>query len=327
MNASVQFKTHSSSSGANKNTHILRNSEAYKNPNIITLFQQDKKFTKPKKEKPAKAVLKNEKERKSELKKINSAISVYTKRIEAITPPEDEEKQKRIFKMQEKLKELFEKREELKQAKEVPETRGRKQEHYYVEFEISLTNSNEYKDNIDFVATFEKLQNKLLNTKLFDGLELITNVIHLDQYSVHSHAMFKIPDGQTWNKHLKQFHEDGRKVYKALAKVWHSLAKSEVKKEFGIELEDLQSGKRYKSLRELKKEKPVQNLEKVEKINSRANMSEISTHLKGLVERVEQTREQTKSLFSKSKTSEAQERSVTSDSEQEQSQSNKRKNR
>ena len=327
MNASVQFKTHSSSSGANKNTHILRNSKAYKNPNIITLFQQDKKFTKPKKEKPAKAVLKNEKERKSELKKINSAISVYTKRIEAITPPDDEEKQKRILKMQEKLKELFEKREELKQAKEVPETRGRKQEHHYVEFEISLTNSNEYRDNIDFVATFEKLQNKLLNKKLFDGLELITNVIHLDQYSVHSHALFKIPDGQTWNKHLKQFDKDGRKVYKALAKIWHSLAKDEIKKEFGIELEDLQSGKRYKSLRELKKEKPVQNLEKVEKINSRANMSEIPTHLKGLVERVEQTREQTKSLFSKSKTSEAQERSVTSDSEQEQSQSNKRKNR
>lgn len=209
----------------------------------------------------------------------------------------------------------------------MPETRGKKQKIHFVEFELSITMSNEWKENKEFVKTFQNLQTQFLKNKFFAELELELNVVHLDQFSLHSHAMFKLPDGKTFDTHLREVNKDGRIAYEILNRAWHNTVEKELKAKFGIEIEEMQSGKRYKSLRDFKKQNPVQNLEKVEKINSRANMSAIPTHLKGLVERVEQTREQTKSLFSKSKTSEAQERSVTSDSEQEQSQSNKRKNR
>ena len=46
MNTSVQIKTHSTTSAKNKNTHILRNSEAYKNPNILVIQKNDIAFKK-----------------------------------------------------------------------------------------------------------------------------------------------------------------------------------------------------------------------------------------------------------------------------------------
>jgi len=71
LNTSVQIKTHSTTSAKNKNTHILRNSEAYKNPNIIVLEKNDNAFKKEK-EIIQKDILKQEEIRKYELKKINN---------------------------------------------------------------------------------------------------------------------------------------------------------------------------------------------------------------------------------------------------------------
>jgi hypothetical protein len=306
VNASIQIKTHSVSSAANKNTHILRNSEAYENPNIIILAQPQNRFSKPTKEKPKRAVLKNEEERKKELNRVNAAISVYTKRIEAIIP-DDEGKRKRIQRLEQKRRELLKKREELKQQKQVEEARGRKQEHYYVEFIFSITDSSEYRNNDEFVDAFIELQNRFLNIKFCEDLEIWTNAIHLDQFSVHSHVMFKIPEGQTWKKHLQKFEKkDGRVVYKALGKHWHNLAKNKLSEQFGIELENQTSGKRYISLRNYKKQNPVQILEKEEKINSRPDMSGISPSLRSLLERAIETNEKVNShLNSKSTQSES----------------------
>lgn len=277
MNASIQIKTHSVSSARNKNTHILRNSEAYENPRIIILLQNDNtRFSKPTKAKPERAVLQNEENRKNELKKVNSAIAVYTKRIEAILPDDDdEEKRKRLQKLEEKKRELLKKREELKEAKEVAETRGKKQKHHYIEFVFSITNSNAYLEDDEFVELFQELQTEFLkNNNVFKGLEMETNAIHLDQYSVHSHALFKLPEGITWKKYLAQFDVvDGREAYRQLAKVWHSYVKTSLFKNFGITLENQESGKRYISLKSFKKQNPIPNIEKSEKINSSEDMS------------------------------------------------------
>lgn len=295
MNASVQIKTHSSTSARNKNTHILRNSEAYENPRIIVLYQNDlRNFQKPEKQKPEMAVLKNEDERKKELNTVNSNIRTYQKRIEAIIP-DDEQKRKRILKMEEKLRELLKKREELKQAKEVTETRGKKQKHHYIEFVMSITNSNEYLQDEEFVEVFQELQIEFLKNNLFQELELETNAIHLDQYSVHSHALFKLPNGVTWKKYLAQFDgKDGREIYKQISKAWHSLVKNALFQRFGITLENQTSGQRYKSLRNYKKQNPVQILKKEEKIVSEPNMSDlegVSPYLIEMMRRAEANHE------------------------------------
>ena len=80
MNTSVQIKTHSTTSAKNKNTHILRNSEAYKNPDILVIQKNDIAFKKEK-EILQKEILKQEENRKYELKKINSSINTYKKRF------------------------------------------------------------------------------------------------------------------------------------------------------------------------------------------------------------------------------------------------------
>lgn len=330
MNASIQIKTHSVSSARNKNTHILRNSTSYENPRIIVLVQNDlRNFQKPEKAKPTKAVMKNEAERKKELKKVNSAIAVYTKRIEAINP-EDEEKRKRIQKLEEKRRELLKKREELKQAKEVEETRGKKQKHHYIEFEMSLTNSNEYLQDDEFVELFKELQTQFLKNNLFQELQLETNVVHLDQFSLHSHAIFKLPEGKTWKKHLAQFNgKDGREIYKQISKAWHGFVKKALFDRFGIELEPMQSGKRYKSLRSFKKENPVQILEKVEKINSSEDMSGLDGNIVNAYKSALRIQEQLNlSSLSKSKSTQSESYSNQQDTEaQESSTSSHRRRR
>ena len=388
MNTSIQMRKQKTHKAVNKKLYNLRDKanqilerERLKiDKNIIVVFDKKRPLTSPKAKEQPKKIQKSEAERKSELKKINSAISVYENRIDALLSEDekdelkkrkeqikalrkqaekalrseerkavkeiikDEEKSletvrngfiqsipqaltSRVLKMQEKLKELFKKREDFKEAKEVPETRGKKQKIHFVEFEISITMSNEWKENKEFVKTFQDLQTQFLKNKFFAELELELNVIHLDQYSVHSHAMFKLPEGKTFDTHLREVNKDGRIAYEILNRAWHNTVEKELKAKFGIEIEEMQSGKHYISLRDFKKQNPVQILEKEEKINPRANMSEIPTHLKGLVERTKQNREKINSLSKKEKTSEASERSDTSDSEQTESQNNRRKNR
>lgn len=388
MNTSIQTRKQKTHKASNKKLYNLRDKadqilerERLKiDKNIIVVFDRQRPLSAPKAKELPKKIQKSEAERKSELKKINSAISVYENRIDVLLPKDeqdhikkkkeylkslrkqaekalrseerktikeiikDEEKSlntarnefiqsipqaltSRVLKMEEKLKELFKKREELKEAKEVPETRGKKQKIHFVEFELSITMSNEWKNNKEFVKTFQELQTQFLKNKFFADLELELNVVHLDQFSLHSHAMFKLPEGKTFDAHLREVNRDGRKAYEILNRAWHTAVEKELKAKFGIELDEMESGKRYISLRDFKKQNPVQILEKEEKINPTQDMSEISTHLRDIVKRAEQTKEKINSLFKKEKTSEASERSNTSDSEQTESQSNRRNRR
>lgn len=245
MNTSVQVKTHTSSSAKNKNVHNLREGEHYENINILILKEPKEQFSKSKKVQN-KIVKVKDSERQKELKRVNSSIGTYQKRVAKLDEDLDKE---RILKMQEKIKELIEKRELLKSQK-VDETRGRKKEKTHVEFELCLTGVPP--ENKNEIEAFTEVQSAFLTSSFFKGLELVSNAVHLDQSSVHSHAIFKIPENTTWKKYLKQFGEDGREIYKMIQNGWHALCKQRLEPILGKEFEPQQSAQKYDSLRNFK---------------------------------------------------------------------------
>ena len=261
MNTSVQIKTHSTTSAKNKNTHILRNSEAYKNPNILVIQKNDIAFKKEK-EILQKEILQQEENRKYELKKINSSINTYKKRLELAA----DEKQKE--KLEKKLNEYLEKREELKENKssEVKETRGRKKEKHFVELEFSLTKSNSYKNKEEIQQALISSQNKTIkHFKMFDDMQVVTNVMHKDQHSLHTHLLFKLPKNKTFDTLLKseiveRGLETGRNVYKAIQDFFNGTVREKLK-DFNIEIGTHETGKSYSGLRKYKENNPLDILQ------------------------------------------------------------------
>lgn len=261
MNTSVQIKTHSTTSAKNKNTHILRNSEAYKNPDILVIQKNDIAFKKEK-EILQKEILKQEENRKYELKKINSSINTYKKRLELAT----DEKQKE--KLEKKLNEYLEKREELKENKssEVKETRGRKKEKHFVELEFSLTRSNSYKNKEEIQQALISSQNETIkNFKMFDKMEVVTNVMHKDQYSLHTHMLFKLPKNKTFDTLLKseileRGLKTGKNVYKAIQDFFNGTVREKLK-EYNLEIGTHETGKSYSGLRKYKENNPLDILQ------------------------------------------------------------------
>jgi len=261
LNTSVQIKTHSTTSAKNKNTHILRNSEAYKNPNILVIQKNDIAFKKEK-EILQKEILKQEENRKYELKKINSSINTYKKRLELAT----DEKQKE--KLEKKLNEYLEKREELKENKssEVKETRGRKKEKHFVELEFSLTRSNSYKNKEEIQQALISSQNKTIkHFKMFDDMQVVTNVMHKDQYSLHTHMLFKLPKNKTFDTLLKseileRGLKTGKNVYKAIQDFFNGTVREKLK-EYNLEIRTHETGKSYSGLRKYKENNPLDILQ------------------------------------------------------------------
>ena len=261
MNTSVQIKTHSTTSAKNKNTHILRKSEAYKNPDILVIQKNDIAFKKEK-EILQKEILKQEENRKYELKKINSSINTYKKRLELAT----DEKQKE--KLEKKLNEYLEKREDLKQNKssELKETRGRKKEKNFVELEFSLTRSNSYKNKEEIQQALISSQNKTIkHFKMFDDMQVVTNVMHKDQHSLHTHMLFKLPKNKTFDTLLKseiveRGLETGRNVYKAIQDFFNRTVREKLK-EYNLEIGTHETGKSYSGLRKYKENNPLDILQ------------------------------------------------------------------
>ena len=261
MNTSVQIKTHSTTSAKNKNTHILRNSEAYKNPNILVIQKNDIAFKKEK-EILQKEILKQEENRKYELKKINSSINTYKKRLELAA----DEKQKE--KLEKKLNEYLEKREELKENKssEVKETRGRKKEKHFVELEFSLTKSNSYKNRDEIQQALISSQNETIkHFKMFDDMQVVTNVMHKDQHSLHTHLLFKLPKNKTFDTLLKseileRGLKTGKNVYKAIQDFFNGTVREKLK-EYNLEIGTHETGKSYSGLRKYKENNPLDILQ------------------------------------------------------------------
>ena len=239
----------------------MRNSEAYKNPDILVIQKNDIAFKKEK-EILQKEILKQEENRKYELKKINSSINTYKKRLELAT----DEKQKE--KLEKKLNEYFEKREDLKQNKssEVKETRGRKKEKHFVELEFSLTKSNSYKNKEEIQQALISSQNETIkHFKMFDDMQVVTNVMHKDQHSLHTHMLFKLPKNKTFDTLLKseiveRGLETGRNVYKAIQDFFNRTVREKLK-EYNLEIRTHETGKSYSGLRKYKENNPLDILQ------------------------------------------------------------------
>lgn len=239
----------------------MRNSEAYKNPNILVIQKNDIAFKKEK-EILQKEILKQEENRKYELKKINSSINTYKKRLELAA----DEKQKE--KLEKKLNEYLEKREDLKQNKssEVKETRGRKKEKHFVELEFSLTKSNSYKNRDEIQQALISSQNETIkHFKMFDDMQVVTNVMHKDQHSLHTHLLFKLPKNKTFDTLLKseiveRGLETGRNVYKAIQDFFNRTVREKLK-EYNLEIRTHETGKSYSGLRKYKENNPLDILQ------------------------------------------------------------------
>ena len=239
----------------------MRNSEAYKNPDILVIQKNDIAFKKEK-EILQKEILKQEENRKYELKKINSSINTYKKRLELAT----DEKQKE--KLEKKLNEYLEKREELKENKssEVKETRGRKKEKHFVELEFSLTRSNSYKNKEEIQQALISSQNKTIkHFKMFDDMQVVTNVMHKDQHSLHTHMLFKLPKNKTFDTLLKseileRGLKTGKNVYKAIQDFFNGTVREKLK-EYNLEIGTHETGKSYSGLRKYKENNPLDILQ------------------------------------------------------------------
>ncbi len=267
MNSSVQIKTHTTTSARNKNTHNLRNSSEYKNVNIQVLEQNEIAFKKEnEKDLIQKDILKQEENRKYELKKINSSIATYRKRIEKAETPEQ------IEKLQKKLDEYLEKREDLKNGKslEIKETRGKKKEKDFIEFEFALTNSNHLKENQEVrKALFEATEDTQKNFKFFKELEVVSNVMHLDQFSLHTHLLCKVPKDKTIDnlfksEILEKGLENTRKLYKSIQTFFNETLRERLK-DLNLELGTQETGKKYFGLN-LYKKNQMQEQERIEEI-------------------------------------------------------------
>lgn len=251
-NATIQIKTLTPRQAINRVNENLRLGAKYNAPNIV--IHEDNRasisFSPEKKERSN-----DDKEIGRKINALRSSIKTYEKRISQC----DDEKKK--IKMQNKVTDYHTEIRALESKKSGTETRGRKKEKHFVEFIFSLTNTEP--SNNDLNNRFSLAQSKYLN--YFKDLELVSNVTHLDQHSVHSHAIFKIPKGQTWTQCLLDKAKvaelieknSSRKLYNALKKSYETIARhfqDFMGKELGIRFDSLKKGIFYKSLSKYKKQ-------------------------------------------------------------------------
>lgn len=249
MNTAIQIKTHTNKSASKKNVHILRESEDYKNIDIEVLKKtNDYKFQDDVVPVP-RVDANSEKKRQAELRKVNNKINTYKKRLEIF---QAQNNTKKITALGTQIAELQKEKEHLQAIKKAPETRGKKRSQNYVEFELSLTNSNHLKHNVDVQQALKRAVAELQKEKVLKDLKTITQVIHKDQHSLHIHWLTKVPVGKTWDSII----ENGREVYKNLQNKFNSIMRNELSK-LDLEVESHSTGKKYVSLKEYKRLNPL----------------------------------------------------------------------
>ena len=257
-NATIQIKTLTPRQAIFRSNENLRLGTKFTNPSIVVLENNlaSTSFSAEKKERS-----KEDKEIGKKINALRSSIKTYEKRISQTTD------EKKIAKMQSKVTEYLTEIRNLETQKSGNETRGRKKEKQFVEFIFSLTNTEP--SNSDLNNRFALAQSNFLK-KYFGSYELVTNVMHLDQTSLHAHAIVKLPKGKTWTELIlkktqqevkpteEQIKERSAKpIYDALKKGYESLAKhfqNFMSQELNIRFDKLKSGVFYKSLSKYKKE-------------------------------------------------------------------------
>ena len=256
-NATIQIKTLTPRQAINRTNENLRLGTKFTSQNIVVLENNlaSTSFSAEKKERSQ-----EDKEIGQKIHALRASIKTYQKRISQTTD------EKKIAKMQNKILGYEDEIQNLETQKSGNETRGRKKEKQFVEFIFSLTNTEPSKD---LNNRFALAQSNFLK-KYFSEYELVTNVMHLDQTSLHAHAILKLSKGKTWTELILKktaqevvFSDEqiknrsSKPIYDSLKKGYEIIARSFQKfmaKELNIKFDKLKSGIFYKGLAKYKKE-------------------------------------------------------------------------
>lgn len=278
MNTSVQVKTHTNKSASFRNVENLREGESFKNPHIEVLLKTENyKFEDDVTPPVARADKKSEKERQSELRKVNNKINTYQKRLEVFRIQNNH---KKVEALTRQIADLQIQKEQLKEQKTAPETRGKKREKNYIEFIFALTKSNQYIHNVDMQNVLKRAFERMKKTKIIKQLEGITGALHLDQHSLHIHYIAKLPPNKTWDsfvtegfkynpektkkENAKLKKKISKKAYKNIQDTFQKFVKEEILKSNVSEKTKLvhffhERGKKYLPLSKYKKLNPIKN--------------------------------------------------------------------
>ena len=259
-NATIQIKTLTPRQAINRTNENLRLGTKFTSQNIVVLENNlaSTSFSTEKKERSQ-----EDKEIGQKIHALRASIRTYQKRISQTTD------EKKIAKMQNKILGYEDEIQNLENQKSGNETRGRKKEKQFVEFIFSLTNTEP--TNSDLNNRFALAQANFLK-KYFGSYELVTNVVHLDQTSLHAHAIVKLPKGKTWTELVLEktaqevvFSDEqikkrsSKPIYDSLKKGYEIIARSFqnfMAKELNIKFDKLKSCVFYVSLSKYKKQNP-----------------------------------------------------------------------
>ena len=260
-NATIQIKTLTPRQAINRTNENLRLGEKFKETKNVIVLENNLASTSFSTEKKERS--EEDKEIGKKIHALRSSIRTYEKRINQT----DDEKKK--AKMQSKVADYLTEIRNLEGKKSGTETRGRKKEKQFVEFIFSLTNTEP--TNEDLNNRFALAQSNFLK-KYFGSYELVTNVMHLDQTSLHSHGIVKLPKGKTWTELVLEktaqevvFSDEqikkrsSKPIYDSLKKGYEIIARSFqnfMAKELNIKFNKLKSGVFYVSLSKYKKQNP-----------------------------------------------------------------------
>ena len=253
MHATLQIHTHSNRKASFRANENLRNGTKFSDAKIIVVANNSSntnyselKLTRPKSDVDVS-------------KKINilkSNIRVYQKKISSETDT------KKIEKYKLKIADYEQQILDLQNQKSAVETRGRKKEKTFFELIMSLPG---VKPDSKYVELFIKAQKNYID-KFFGKCQLVVNAVHLDQHSLHSHAILEIPKQKTFSDYIlgrsrlahantKKSRTDAlRGAFKMLTHGFQKYMAEQMK----IDFEQFESGKKYKSLKKYKLENPLE---------------------------------------------------------------------
>ena len=251
-NATLQIQNKSGRSAISRANENLRQGLKFSDPKIVVVANNvsTTNFSQPQKLR-----LENDVEISKKINSINSSIRTYEKRILAETNPQ------KILKMQLKISSYKSEIAALKNQKSDVETRGRKKEKNFVELIMSLPG---IKPQGEIVQKFIEAQKNYLN-KFFGKAELVVNAVHLDQHSIHSHAILKIPSSVTWSEYLfrrlKVTPENTNKARTdALRQAYATMAngfQNYMAEQLQMRFDPLRHGIKYTGLKKYKLENPL----------------------------------------------------------------------
>lgn len=222
-NARVGLKTRGRNSASRQSSHIMRQGDGYKNANIIPLFiPKDDVFLAPK-------LSLNASERRS----LQKQIQVYKSRQKKYDhgSPLWLKQEAKIVQIKQKLDGAG---------------KDRKNTIHFFELELCLTDTPP--SSIHRLAFGDHVRGWL--KKEFPDLVPECGAVHLDQHSLHAHAMFKVPDDTTWRQFCDERYGGNRELAVALTQSWHEYIGKVAK----IEPLKVGEGKRYKKLKAYKAE-------------------------------------------------------------------------